>query len=239
VTCGKVGVLAARTASHLSSQYGGTEMTSSSITDFSIIPANKLSIAARWLGKRIYGVGINDADYITSPTIKGRQLVCPLYKTWTNMLTRCYSAKAQEKNPSYIGSTVCDEWVSFMAFRAWMVTQDWQDKHLDKDLLIIGNKEYSPKTCIFIPPAINTLLNKQESAGAGTPLGVRIDKRDGVFQAFVSKRGRKVYLGRYSTQGEASAAYRKAKADHIKGLAQKEAEPLRSALMRHAKLIGG
>ena len=93
--------------------------------------------------KLVCGVGINDAGYVVMEfeTIivdgkrkRKRVWACPYHQTWKGMLERCYSTKFQERNPTYIGCTVSKEWLVFSNFRAWMMTQDWQGKHLDKDI---------------------------------------------------------------------------------------------------------
>ena len=69
--------------------------------------------------KLVYGVGINDADYVvkkfeTIGYVNGkikRKLVwiCPYYSAWTSMLVRCYSTKYQDRCPTYKGcSASCD-----------------------------------------------------------------------------------------------------------------------------------
>lgn len=106
--------------------------------------------------KLIYGVGINDAGYAVMKREEAgyvdgkrkRKLVwaCPYFRAWSSMLSRCYSTKWHERYPTYKGCTVSKEWHTFSNFRAWMVTQDWEGKSLDKDLLIEGNKIYSADT---------------------------------------------------------------------------------------------
>ena len=108
------------------------------------------------IGKLVYGVGINDAEYVVVKreevgNVDGkrkRKTVwrCPFYKTWSSMLRRCYSTKYQERCPTYMGCSVSEEWHTFSVFRNWMESQDWQDTQLDKDLLVEGNKVYSPET---------------------------------------------------------------------------------------------
>lgn len=72
--------------------------------------------------KLVHGVGINDADYVTQKLetigyVNGKRKqkrvwICPFYRTWSNMLDRCYSFKYQERNKTYIGCTVTDEWLT-------------------------------------------------------------------------------------------------------------------------------
>lgn len=97
--------------------------------------------------KLVAGIGTNDANY--NVTRNGR-ITCPFYREWKGMLDRI------RDKASYRDCTVCDEWLdSFMAFRAWMVEQDWEGKELDKDLLGRDLKHYSPSTCYFIPGLLN------------------------------------------------------------------------------------
>ena len=101
-------------------------------------------------GKLVWGVGINDADYSVCPRVDGIHINCIYYQTWQSMLERCYSSKYQAKHPTYKSCTVCEEWLHFSNFRSWMVGQNHKGKFLDKDILELGNKIYSPETCIFV-----------------------------------------------------------------------------------------
>lgn len=93
------------------------------------------------VGKLVCGFGISDADYVVCPTIGGKQVWCQYYRKWKSMLLR-QTPKEWKRHTTYKGCKVCEEWRSFMAFRKWMMTQDWQGKQLDKDLLGDG-KLYS------------------------------------------------------------------------------------------------
>jgi len=82
------------------------------------------------------------------------------------MLQRCYATPARQ--PTYEDCYVCDEWAYLSNFSWWMKGQDWEGKHLDKDLL--GDTyEYSPTKCCFISPRLNMLIE---------PRGVPIDMSD-------------------------------------------------------------
>jgi hypothetical protein len=106
--------------------------------------------------KKVYGVGINDADYKIYHQIKcgdGTRKtlwVCPYYSTWCSMLERCYGRRSKDKRPTYAGVTICDEWLTFSNFKAWMEQQDWEGKYLDKDYMsvITGKKIYSPENTL-------------------------------------------------------------------------------------------
>jgi len=114
--------------------------------------------------KLVYGVGFNDAEYIVRD--------CPFYKRWKLLLMRCYSEKEQLKKPYYVGCKVCDEWLTFNAFRAWMETQDWEGKELDKDIITPGNKLYCAEKCLFVDQALNSLLTVSKLNKGDHPIGV-------------------------------------------------------------------
>ena len=145
--------------------------------------------------KLAYGFGINDADYLTQDKPNGT--VCKYYKTWRQMLRRCYSkGKGFE---AYDGCIVCDEWRSFMSFKRWMSEQDWQSKDLDKDILSSECKIYSPDTCIFIPHWINSFTNTQSKNRGGSPIGTHLHKDHNLYMAYCRHPKSKVreYLGWY------------------------------------------
>ena len=157
--------------------------------------------------KLIYGIGINDVEYQVQPKNNGKQQICPYYRTWSNMLKRCYSKKAITTYPSYKDCTVCDEWLTFSNFKVCMENQNWKDLQLDKDLLVKGNREYSPNTCIFISAQVNKLLNTNNSSRGEFPIGVSFNKRKNMFQAQCKENGKQKNLGYYSTEAEAYKIY--------------------------------
>ncbi|MGN0966370.1 MAG: hypothetical protein ACI4OP_02075 [Candidatus Coprovivens sp.] len=42
------------------------------------------------------------------------------YATWQGMLKRCYNKIILNKEPSYIGCEVCDNWCNYQNFAEWM-----------------------------------------------------------------------------------------------------------------------
>lgn len=161
--------------------------------------------------KLVCGVGINDANYTIAPTIDGKQVTCPYYSKWKSMLMRCYSLSYHVKYPTYADCVVCEEWKSFMAFLAWMSVQHWEDRELDKDVVVQGNKTYSPETCRFIPKQLNTLLTDSGGARGGWPIGVYFNKQNGKWMAQARIDGKKKYLGLFDCPYKAHFAYRKFK----------------------------
>ena len=91
---------------------------------------------------------------------------------------------------------------------------------LDKDILIKGNKIYSPETCAFVPAEINGIFTKTNSKRGVYPIGVSLHK-EGRFQAKVLKNKKQAYIGLFDTPEEAFQAYKKAKEEYIKEVADK------------------
>ncbi|MDM5134044.1 hypothetical protein OB953_00260 [Aeromonas salmonicida] len=169
-------------------------------------PANKRSISYR---KRVHGVGINDADYVTKPLADGKREFCIAYRTWSNMMERAYGHNFHARRPTYAGVIVCDEWHSFMSFRAWFIRHHSDECELDKDLLVPGGKIYSPTTCAFIPVWLNNFCNDCSSSRGSYMRGVSFSKARLKFVAFCSDgSGRPVNLGRFKLESDAHEAWK-------------------------------
>lgn len=122
----------------------------------------------------ICNVGTN--DYKGSTSVNGKRIKS--YQTWMNMLERCYSVKQQIKRPTYVECYVCDEWLSFSNFKVWFDNNYVEGFHLDKDILVEGNKVYSPEFCRFVPVYLNSLLTDHRNARGEFPVGVSERKPD-------------------------------------------------------------
>lgn len=181
-----------------------------------------------WLKSLVLGIGVNDADYVVNDPESGRQIVCPYYRKWHAMLRRCNDGK----NPAYDECYVCDEWTRFMSFRQWMEQQDWHDKEIDKDLLVPGNKVYSPETCIFVSRAVNIFLVDHQSRRGIYPVGVYLEKGMRKFKAQIAiGGGKRKHLGRFDTVEEAANAYSDYKRKLAFELAERENDPRVSAAL--------
>lgn len=175
--------------------------------------------------RMIYGIGVNDADYEVQPRVDGRQLKCRYYTTWHSMMTRCYSKSYQRQFPTYIGCSVHKDWHSFMSFKSWMECQDWEGKHLDKDLLYVGNKVYASDKCVFVTPEVNTFIAGSKPKGNSKfPVGVHWHDRMGKYRAACSFRDYPEHLGYYDCVDEASRVYKAAKRKYIGILASEQAD---------------
>ena len=149
------------------------------------------------------------------------------------MFTRCYSERYWNKFPTYKNCTVAPEWHSFMNFRAWVISQDWEGKQLDKDILVRGNKIYSPEFCMFVSSEINSLLIARNALRGKYPIGVCFNKRNNKFKAQCRSDGKYVYLGDFDTIEEASKKYNIFKSDIVARKAmQQDSKKLKEALLR-------
>ena len=181
--------------------------------------------------KLVYGVGNNDADYVTQKVetigfingkIKQKRVwYCPYYRAWTSMLERCYSVKFQERNPTYQGCTVTVEWLTFGNFRTWMEKQDWEGNQLDKDLLIEDNKLYSPETCVFVTQTVNSFTTDSGAVRGKWLIGVYWDKRANKFKSQCSNpfSGKREHLGYFNCEQQAHEAWLKRKLELARELA--------------------
>mgnify|MGYP003199047241 FL=1 len=176
--------------------------------------------------RTVFGIGyVGEGKYKVSENGKDTKS----YNTWRNMLQRCYNEKCQEKNPTYKGCTVCDEWHNFQNFAKWYEDNYYEIEgeriHLDKDILCKGNKIYTPETCVFVPQTINMLFTKRQNDRGESVIGTSYHKRDKKYQAYCSlinpKTGKSKdkYLGYYDTEIEAFEIYKYYKERNIKQVA--------------------
>lgn len=169
-------------------------------------PYEKLILGVGCLGEGVYN-SKNSAD---------------AYSVWHNMLKRCYSKAFQGRHPSYVGCTVCEEWLNFQVFAEWYYNHESYGfgYDLDKDLLVDGNRVYSPEFCCMLPKNINTAISKQGSLDNGFPIGVKRDSLNR-FRADCSAQSGSGYIGCFTSIEDAHKAYVKVKKQTIIDLAEK------------------
>lgn len=189
------------------------------------------------------GVGyLGEGKYRTTEwcSIKNRTVQTPAYDSWTKMMKRCYSEWYLAEYPTYRGCSVCEEWHNFQVFAEWyyknFYTIGSERMELDKDFLVQDNREYGPKTCVFIPQSLNTMVTGRSSVSRKTPKGVTIS--NGAYVATLNgtllrvvegkleltplgerKKGKAIKIGTYDTEAEAFLAYRTVKEEYMREVA--------------------
>lgn len=147
------------------------------------------------------------------------------YLIWVNMIKRCYERDYENKNPTYSDCTISENFKSYTYFYEWCNNQvgfnnsEW---HLDKDILLKGNKIYSEDFCVFVPREINNMFTTRTRFRGEFPIGVHYSKGKGKFVSQISKNcGKRIHLGLFDTPEEAYLAYKKEKESYIKEVAEK------------------
>ena len=187
--------------------------------------------------KTMFGIGMLGVGAFK--TRENDKLMTREYKTWNNMLIRCYDKKEKEKHESYYDiCTVCDEWFNFQNFARWYIDNFYEvgteRMHLDKDILIPGNKLYSPENCLIVPQRINMLFVNRPN-NRGLPNGI-IKTANGYEAKYNGKS-----VGKYCTVHEAFEKYAIQKKDAICRVAEEYRkfipEKLYMALLAHDVLL--
>lgn len=158
------------------------------------------------------------------------------YKVWENgkpsfeynyyhgVTTRCFNSNYKNIEKTYQDVTMCEEWKNFQNFAKWVEDNYYECNGekmcIDKDILIKGNKVYSPNTCIFVPKSINSLFISGKTIRGDLPIGVSIEKSTGKFKASCGNgHNESIYLGCYNTPQEAFNVYKNFKEMVIKQVA--------------------
>lgn len=176
--------------------------------------------------KLVYGVADRGNKYHSQ--INGKTLKEDIL--WTKMLERCYDKKVAERNPTYIGVTCSNEFLSYTFFYEWLHEQEnWEylnknniKYNLDKDILIKGNKIYSPETCCLVPQNVNTLFIKRNKSRGDLPIGVTKRSNKGFYAQWADNKGGKHSSKTVYSIEEAFIIYKTEKEKIIKQVAQEE-----------------
>ena len=193
---------------------------------------DKLVVVERSVARpTLFKFGINDVGFQVAADRK------PIwqYSLWKAMLQRAFCQKLKTDKPTYKDVTCCDEWLSFANFLEWVNKEvDYKGKpdgyQFDKDLIIRGNKVYSPEACSFVPRSINMLLVDSGAIRGEYPMGVCMCKPTKRFNSYVTINGRTKHLGVFDTPEEAFLAYKVAKEAQIKAVANQYREVLKPAV---------
>ena len=169
------------------------------------------------LSPTVYGVGTLGDKPTKVDKIHLRQ-----YVFWVGMLKRCYGTSFKKKYDTYVSCEASENFKDYSFFSSWCEQQKGfgnEGWHLDKDILIRGNKVYSEDTCCFVPREINQVFCKANKVRGKCLIGV--SKVNGRYLAQVSVFGVNKKLGYFDTELEAFAAYKQSKEVYIKQLAEK------------------
>lgn len=150
------------------------------------------------------------------------------YMHFKEMHRRCAEGKKSDSSQyghyhHWNNHTVNKAFCNFQIFGDWFdlekslgyYSEGW---HLDKDLLGTrkGILEYSPETCCFLPPEINSALTKAKTIRGDFPIGVSRFGKD----SFVARVGQE-RVGVFTDPISAFLAYKSAKEGKLKLLAYK------------------
>lgn len=169
-------------------------------------PYDKSVYGVGYIGIGKYNVAKNESD-----DWKTR------YSAWRNLIGRVYSEKTGYRHIPYIGCEVCKEWHNYQNFAEWYETHMYQvgteRMHIDKDIIVEGNKIYSPETCIIVPQSINEIFHTdlRKTKDLDLPYTIRRAANNRYSVTYRAKS-----LGIYDTVEECVDAYMKAKREHIK-----------------------
>jgi hypothetical protein len=186
-------------------------------------------------GKLVYGVGVCTKGECKAYENGNKTKA---YYTWKNMLKRCYSPNYQAENPTYIRCKACDEWLDFQVFAKWFEESYPNDGglyQLDKDLKVVGNKVYSPKTCLFVSGAVNKFTTDSGAARGESLVGSHWFARASKFQSYCNNplTKKREHLGLFTDELSAHLAWRKRKSELACELAMTQSNPeVRDALLR-------
>lgn len=187
----------------------------------------------------VYGFG-----FIGCGRFKPRSMNKPTkeYSVWSDMIRRCYDPYSINKYPSYKDCNVCEEWRNFQNFALWYTENQDDNKtlHIDKDILLPGNKMYSPDGCMMVTRQVNSFVSDNEPIRGRFLIGAHYSTSNKKFRSQCSnpKYGREEHLGYFSTEIDAHMAWRNKKYEHAIALAnQQESEQVKRGLLNWAQAL--
>lgn len=182
-----------------------------------------------FMARTIYGVGyFGEGKYICR--VKGRtaksdghRAGCMIkeYASWESMMKRVYGNLTEQEFRIYHDVTVCEEWHNYQNYAEWCQNQagfGLDGYHLDKDILVRGNRVYSPSSCCFVPAHINSAVTGMKHTNTTGFTGV--SSVDYGFSSEITMNGTSVHLGTFSTAEKAFKVYKSIKEAYVRSLAE-------------------
>ena len=158
----------------------------------------------------------------------GKYRATPEYKQYLTIIERCRAdGKTQKTYASYVGVTLSEDFDTFEKWLEWAKQQvgfgntadNGKRWPLDKDILLKGNKIYSPDYCVFIPNEINNFITNRKTDRGEYPIGVHYSTKEKKYIASCSMNSKKYYIGGYHSIEESFMAYKQFKEQAAKQLA--------------------
>ncbi|WP_426160022.1 hypothetical protein [Pseudomonas sp. TSRC2-2] len=179
----------------------------------------------------LFGVGIDDFTDTSGADDWS-------YNVWQRMFDCCYNANSTRSRATYSDCTVAPCWYRYSDFKVWFDQNAIGDYQLDKDILVPGNRIYSPDTCCFVPASINMAVRwRRKTPRSGYP---GVSMFGGGFQADIMHK-LSSQIGEWRTDAlEAHCDWQRLKADviddHLRDYLREVAPDLRvvRALIKYA-----
>ena len=174
--------------------------------------------------KSIYGmgyIGVGKYDHIS----KSNKELLHCYQIWNKIFERCYITNRTNRQASYDDCDVCEEWHCFQNFADWYMDNKYDVENeklcVDKDILVHGNRIYSPTTCLLVPNRVNSLFAKSYAIRGDLPIGVSYYWYDSSrYLSSMKVDDRKTYqIGIFESPIDAFNAYKVEKEKYIKKVA--------------------
>lgn len=172
--------------------------------------------------KLVHGFGVNDIDGPTEYLVNGKRVRYKDYASWVGMIARC----EYQDHIAYSDKSICQEWKYFSNFKLWFDEQVYYEGlQLDKDILFVNNKIYSPHSCAFVPSWVNTVLGNGGSK-EDRKISLGVSKRNERYRAQVSEflTGKRAWLGSFNSQEEAHTAWQEGKISQIEACVKRYRE---------------
>lgn len=174
----------------------------------------------------VFDVGIVGNKY--PKIIKDTKKQCKEYSIWYSMMRRCFSQYFKNQFPTYKDVSCDPIWFYYEHFYDWIHQQENYEAikglnyNIDKDILIKGNKYYSPERCVLVPQNVNKLLTKNNARRGKYPIGVIFEENRGYYSAYCNDGAKQRHLNYYTTAEKAFIAYKEYKENVIKRIASEE-----------------
>ena len=192
-----------------------------------------------------YGVGIND---VMIPQFTKTRI----WKVWQGIIRRTDNRDPvwiSKKKGTYKDCTLDPKWFKLSVFKEWMEQwDDFENKEVDKDILIPGNLHYGPDTCLMVRKIVNSWFKPHLFEG-DLPRGVcwnsnyKKGKSPKPYRAQINplqvidgevKVGKRTALGHFLTVEEASDAFQKARQESLQILIDTETDiKVRDAILQY------